>query len=304
MEEGMPSADIEIVLKSQPRDIGGFPVRRALPRRQRRMVGPFIFFDQMGPELLAPGRGVEVRPHPHIGLSTVTYLFAGSLLHRDSLGTVQRIEPGEVNWMTAGQGIVHSERTAPEDRDSPQDLFGLQIWVALPRRLEETAPSFAHYAASTVPEYVSTEHRLRVIVGSVDELTSPVEAFSPTLYAEVRLAPSGRFKLPTEYEERAVYVVEGSVRCGADRVVSAGSLAVFGTGEILLSTEDQPAHLMLIGGDRLDGERFVEWNFVSSSKERIAQAKDDWLHQRFAKVPGETEFIPLPGAGRREVAYP
>jgi redox-sensitive bicupin YhaK (pirin superfamily) len=291
-------AGLEIVIPGRRRDlVGGFQVQRVLPYSQRRMVGPFIFLDQMGPEVLRAGAGLDVAPHPHIGLATVTYLFEGELLHRDSLGTVRMIRPGEVNWMTAGSGIAHSERTPPELRQTGSKLFGLQSWVALPTRDEETEPAFAHHGAGELPIIEGEGKRVRLIAGSLYGARSPVATRSEMFYADAKLEAGARLQLPADHEERAVYIVTGSVGLADhSRAFNAGELLVFKPGEAitLRAGSDAPARLMLLGGARLDGSRHIWWNFVSSSKERIEQAKENWQAGRFAPVPEETEFIPLP----------
>jgi redox-sensitive bicupin YhaK (pirin superfamily) len=284
--------------------VGGFRVRRALPSRRRRMVGPFIFLDQMGPEVLRAGSGLDVAPHPHIGLATVTYLFGGELLHRDSLGTVQLIRPGEVNWMTAGRGIAHSERTPPEARRFGSELFGIQSWVALPARGEEEAPAFAHHAAGELPVVEGEGKVVRLIAGSLYGARSPVSTRSELFYADVSLAAGATVEVPAEYEERAAYLIEGSVALGGE-AFAAGQLLAFRPGaEVALAAADNSARLMLLGGEPLEGPRHVWWNFVSSSRERIEQAKADWREGRFAPVPGEAEFIPLPESAPAPVRYP
>ena len=289
---------LEMVIAPRSRDLGdGFQVRRALPAAQRRMVGPFVFLDQMGPIALPPGRGLDVPPHPHIGLATVTYLFEGEILHRDSLGTVQPIEPGAVNWMTAGPGIVHSERTGPETRARGGPLFGIQAWVALPRADEETEPAFAHHPRDSLPVRDSDGARLRLIAGVLGDAVAPVRTFSAMFYADLRLAPGARFALGAEHEERAAYLVAGSLAlAGCDKVFAAGQLLVFRPGAeiVFAAAQPAPARLMLLGGAALDGPRHIWWNFVSSSRERIERAKADWKEGRFPPVPGESEFIPLP----------
>jgi redox-sensitive bicupin YhaK (pirin superfamily) len=299
---------LETVVVTRVRDlVDGFKVRRVLPATRRRMVGPFIFLDQMGPEVLSAGRGLDVAPHPHIGLATVTYLFEGGLLHRDSLGTVQMITPGEVNWMTAGRGIAHSERTPPAARASGSQLFGIQSWVALPRSLEETAPGFTHHGANQLPVVEGEGQRVRLIAGSLYGARSPVQSLSEMFYADVTLAERARLVVPTEYEERAVYIVEGELEFPSDGgAFGAGQLLVFKPGvEITLSAHgSSPARLMLLGGEPMDGPRHIWWNFVSSSGERIEQAKADWKAGRFAPVPDETESIPLPETGPVVVRYP
>ena len=289
---------LELVVPGRARDlVGGFKVRRVLPYSQRRMVGPFIFLDQMGPEVLRAGAGLDVAPHPHIGLATVTYLFEGELLHRDSLGVVQMIRPGEVNWMTAGSGIAHSERTPTELRQTGKKLFGLQSWVALPTRDEETEPTFAHHEAAELPIIEGEGKRVCLIAGSLYGARSPVVTRSELFYADVMLEAGAILQLPTEHEERAVYIVSGSIELPTEgHVFNASELLVFKPGEAitLCARNESPARLMLLGGAPLDGARHIWWNFVSSSKERIEQAKLDWHEGRFSPVPDETEFIPLP----------
>jgi hypothetical protein len=297
-----PTAAIDTVIVPRSRDIGGFEVRRVLPSVQRRMVGPFVFFDQMGPATFEAGRGLDVRPHPHIGLATVTYLFEGEILHRDSLGTVQPIRPGEVNWMTAGRGIAHSERTGPEVRRSGGRLFGIQSWVALPAGHEETAPAFAHHGADALPLIEGDGGvRVRLIAGSAWGTCAPVAVLSDLFYADAALEAGARLALPAEYEERAAYVAEGAVTVDG-QAFPAGQLLVFRSGaEIVIeagavadSGGAAAARVMLLGGAPMDGPRHIWWNFVSRSTERIEQAKEDWKAGRFPPVPGETEFIPLP----------
>lgn len=288
------SGPIEQIITAQSRDLGGFSVRRLLPVPRRRLVGPFIFFDHLGPVTLPPGQGVNVRPHPHIALSTVTYLFSGEIFHRDSLGSAQAIQPGAVNWMKAGRGIVHSERTAPEVLARGQHLHGIQAWVALPSAHEEDEPSFVHHPADTLPTLAQDGASLRVIAGTAYGLRAPVDVLSPTLYVDAQLAPGASLDLPTEHEERAFYVVSGSLGCHTDDL-PAGSLVVLRPGEPARLTAHQESRLMILGGAPLDGERHIFWNFVSSRKERLEQAKQDWRARRFPLVPGdELEFIPLP----------
>lgn len=258
------------------------------------MVGPFVFFDQMGAAVFAPGRGIDVPPHPHVGLATVTYLFDGELLHRDSLGSVQPIRPGDVNWMTAGRGIVHSERTPPEPRRNGSRLHGLQLWVALPLDQEEAVPSFRHYPASVLPARDEGGVHLRVLAGSEYGLTSPVEALSPLFYVDAMMSAGSELALPGGYAERAVYVVDGSLGCGAEHA-EAGRMLVFAREAKAVLCAAQATRIVLLGGAPLDGKRYIDWNFVASSKERLEQAKRDWKEGRFPKVPGdELEFIPLP----------
>ena len=299
---------IETVIETREREIvDGFKVRRALPSARRRMVGPFIFLDQMGPEKLAEGAGLNVAPHPHIGLATVTYLFEGELLHRDGLGTVQMILPGEVNWMTAGSGIAHSERSPPEEvLNANARLFGIQAWVALPSRDEEKAPKFAHHGQDTLPLVEGEGKHVRLICGSLYEARSPVRTLSDMFYADVLLDAGARLPMPTAYEERAVFVIEGSIEAsGSGRSFGAGQLVAFTPKEeITLKAGGSSVRIMLLGGEPLDGKRHIWWNFVASSAERIEQAKDDWRNGRFAPVPDETEFIPLPETGPAVVRYP
>jgi redox-sensitive bicupin YhaK (pirin superfamily) len=284
---------IATIIDARARDVGGFAVRRVLPSAARRLVGPFVFFDQMGLAVLAPGEGLDVAPHPHIGLATVTYLFEGEILHRDSLGSHQPIRPGDVNWMTAGRGIVHSERTAPERRQQGSRLHGLQLWVALPVADEETEPAFHHHPRGTLPEIDDDGLRLRVLAGAAYGVTSTVHTLSPLFYVDV-VMPAGReLPLPSEHEERAVYVVDGALRCGAERA-GAGRMLVFVPGARVILRAESAARVVLIGGAPMDGKRHIFWNFVSSSRERIEQAKRDWKEGRFPTVRGdEVEFIPL-----------
>ncbi|NML15447.1 pirin family protein [Azohydromonas caseinilytica] len=290
---------LETIVIPRSSDLGeGFTVRRALPSAARRMVGPFVFFDEMGPVRFEAGRGLDVRPHPHIGLATVTYLTQGEILHRDSLGVVQPIRPGELNWMTAGRGIVHSERTPPEARDGQAMLAGLQLWVALPRAQEEVEPSFVHHGAGELPQLEAEGCRLRVILGDFEGAHSPVRTLSEMFYVEVHLAPGAQLPLPPLHEERAAYVLSGQVSVNAEDAAHGHGpqqLLVFKPGEpVVLCAPRGPAHLVLLGGPSMDGPRYVWWNFVSSSRERIQQAQADWAAGRFAPVPQETEFIPLP----------
>jgi redox-sensitive bicupin YhaK (pirin superfamily) len=274
------------------------------------MVGPFIFFDQMGPAAFPAGSGLDVRPHPHIGLATVTYLFEGEILHRDSLGTVQPIQPGAVNWMTAGRGIVHSERTSPEFRITGTNISGIQSWVALPKDKEEVDPAFVHHEAATLPVLEDDGKRVRIIAGSMYGAASPVQTLSEMFYAEVVLEANARLEFPADHEERAAYMVEGEVSLlltgrKTGRNFPAGHLLIFKPREnVVLNAGNNGARLMLLGGDPMDGPRHIWWNFVSSSKERIETAKADWKAGRFDRVAGETEFIPLPDSPPPPVRYP
>jgi redox-sensitive bicupin YhaK (pirin superfamily) len=275
-------------------ELGGFQVHRALPSAQSRMVGPFIFFDHMGPAVFKPGIGVDVRPHPHIGLATVTYLFDGEIVHRDSLGTAMPIRPGAVNWMTAGRGIAHSERTATERRGGGEPLHGLQLWVALPMKDEETAPAFAHTPASEIPELREDGVTLRVVAGMLHGLRSPVVTFWETLFADARLQAGATLPLGAEFEERAIYVVSGEIEIGRERH-GPECLLVLRPGDRIAIRATTDSHFVIVGGAAMDGPRHIWWNFVSSSKDRIEAAKADWKAGRFDLVPGDAaEFIPLP----------
>ncbi|HEV2898149.1 MAG TPA: pirin family protein [Pseudaminobacter sp.] len=285
---------IELMVIPNARDIGGFQVRRALPTARRRLVGPFIFFDRMGPAILRAGQALDVRPHPHIGLSTVTYLFDGKIRHRDSLGTEMVIAPGDVNLMTAGRGIVHSERTPEELRGTPMSVSGLQTWLALPDAKEETAPVFENTGRDLLPQFEFDGASGRVVMGSLSGIRSPVRTDTDTLYADIRLAPGARIKIPADAEERAIYVLDGTVTISGDEFPS-DRLLVFKPGDEIVVSSEEGAHFMLFGGASLGSKRYIWWNFVSSSKERIEQAKHEWKTGRFDIVPGdEEEFIPLP----------
>ena len=276
-------------------DLGdGFTVRRALPSAQSRMVGPFVFFDHFGPTVFKSGNGLDVRPHPHIGLATVTYLFDGEIMHRDSLGTAAPIRPGAVNWMTAGRGIVHSERTDNERRVKGDSLHGLQMWVALPAAQEEIAPAFAHHGVGEFPMVRDNGKSVRVVVGSLYGTRSPVATTSETLFADVHLTAGSQLPLDAEHEERAIYVLDGEIDIAGDRF-GADRLLVFKPGDRITIRALGDVHLTIFGGAAKDGPRHIWWNFVSSRKERIEQAKAEWTTGHFGKVPGdEIEFIPLP----------
>lgn len=284
---------IDLIIQPRERDLGGFSVRRVLPFMKRRLVGPFVFFDHMGPATFEPGEGMDVRPHPHIGLATVTYLFSGEIMHRDSLGYVQAIQPGAVNWMVAGKGIVHSERTPDALRASGFDINGIQSWIALPTSHEETDPSFTHHPGDTLPAIEQGGVSLKVIAGSAYGMTAPVKVFSPMYYVDAALQAGSTLDMP-DYEERAVYVVSGAITLDGERV-EAGAMAVLvdGSGEAIISAQDE-SRLMLLGGASLEGKRHIFWNFVHSDPSRIEEAKADWQADRFADVPGEDERIPLP----------
>ena len=287
-----PPASTRLSLPAHSKDLGGgFTVRRYLPAAARQAVGPFLFFDHFGPVQAGPDDNHDVRAHPHIGLATVTYLFEGAMQHRDSLGVVQRIEPGAVNWMTAGRGIVHSERTPDDLRGLARRSHGLQLWVALPAEDEEMAPAFAHTPAADIPALEVGGTRLRVLVGEAFGAVSPVAVRSPTLYLDIEMSAGDAFPLPLA-EERALYVIEGSVHLDGE-VLPTGRLLVLAPGEEPMLGAEGEARVVMIGGAPL-GHRHLWWNFVSSRKERLVQAADDWAAGRFTMVPGETEFIPLP----------
>lgn len=283
---------VELVILPRDRELGGFSVRRALPSARRRMVGPWVFFDHMGPVAFPAGQGINVRPHPHVNLATVTYLFEGEILHRDSLGSLQAIRPGDINLMVAGRGIVHSERERPAVTAQPHRLHGLQLWLALPEADEETEPAFYHYPAAEIPVVTVDGVPVRVIMGSAYGASSPVKTFADTLYAEAHLQDRQTLKLPNA-EERAVYVANGGLKA-RDTEIPEHSLAIFGDQPGVVVEAVGETRLAIIGGEKMS-PRFIEWNFVSSRKERIEQAKADWQEQRFAKIPGDSdEFIPLP----------
>lgn len=290
------SGSIQCVIEPRSRDLGDFSVRRVLPAPELQAVGPFIFFDHMGPADFGPGQGVNVRPHPHIGLATVTYLYEGAFMHRDSLGTAQLIRPGDVNWMVAGRGIVHSERTPPEVRDAAgrTRAHGIQTWVALPHADEEREPSFAHHGAASLPRLEQGGVKLTVIAGTAYGQVSPVRVFSPTLYVDAVLEAGSGFEVESEHEQRACYVAQGRVEIDG-RDFGEGQFVVLaaGTGAVPVRALEA-SRLMLAGGAPLDGPRHVYWNFVSSSRERLDVAKRDWRERRFAPVPGDPERIPLP----------
>lgn len=292
---------IETLIVPRSRDLGGFEVRRALPAPKRQMVGPFIFFDQAGPAEFLTGQGIDVRPHPHIGLGTVTYLYRGDFHHRDSLGTDQIIRPGAVNWMIAGRGVTHSERTSSEARSGPSSLFGIQTWIALPEDREEMAPDFEHHPADSLPEFDDGGVRARLILGSAYGRSAPATLHSETFYLDVTLAPGALFPLPDDHEDRGLYVTEGAVGI-AGQSFEAGRMMVFRPGDrITVKAGPQGARLMALGGATLNGPRYIWWNFVSSSRDRIETAKEEWRaanwgQGRFDLPEGDRdEHIPLPG---------
>ncbi|NET73596.1 MAG: pirin family protein [Sphaerospermopsis sp. SIO1G2] len=273
-------------------DLGGFKARRSLPHDQIMMVGPFIFFDHLGPAKFPPGKGVDVRPHPHINLATVTYLFEGVLLHRDSLGSVQEIHPGAVNWMTAGKGIVHSERSPESDRIQASTLHAIQTWVALPEADEETEPTFSHYPKNQIPIWSENGVNVTLIAGESKGKKSPVQTFSPIIYLHLSFTSSGKYILPPEYSERAVYSVTSGITIDGEEIPQH-QLAILSPDKEIEITAPDSAYCMVIGGEPL-GTRHKWWNFVSSNLARIEQAKEDWRLNKFPQVPNETEFIPLP----------
>ena len=283
---------IRSLLEPMEKDLGGFTVRRLLPAAKLKSVGPFVFFDHLGPAWFEPGRGIDVRPHPHIGLATITYLFEGEILHRDSLGSVQPIRPQAINWMTAGRGIVHSERTPPDLRTQGHTLHALQLWVALPSAEEETDPAFYHYDAAELPEKIERGWSVRVMIGEAFGLTSPVRTWSQTLYVEVNLQAGATLTLPDHLQERAVYLVAGEL-AAAGTDLPLHNMAVFDRSPGIELYAKQDARLVIIGGRPL-GKRTLWWNLVATRKDLIEKAKRDWEAGRFPRVPGETEFIPLP----------
>ena len=288
-----PDGPVEMVILGRARDLGGFEVRRVLPFAQRRMVGPFIFLDQMGPVDFAARAGLDVRAHPHIGLSTVTYLFDGELMHRDSLGTEQVIRPGDVNWMTAGSGIAHSERTPGELRAGGARLYGIQSWVALPAAHEERAPHFAHHGKVALPVVEGEGLRVRLIAGALYGARSPVATASDLFHADAMMEAGARLEIPADWVERAAYLVSGAVTIG-DEPFEAGQMMVLKPGAEIVVTATVASRLMLLGGEPLESQRYIWWNFVSSSKDRLETAKADWRAGRFGAVPGESDPLPLP----------
>ena len=282
-----------LIIQPRVHDLGGFQVRRAVPSLQARSVGPFVFVDHMGPAMFEAGRGVDVRPHPHIGLATVTFLWSGRITHRDTLGSVQDIEPGDVNWMTAGRGIAHSERTPLTVREHAHPVHGLQTWVALPRAHEEIAPEFFHHAAATLPQQRRDGAWLRIVAGRGYGEESPVRVFADTLYVAIDLDANAELALDGSHAQRALYVLEGEAQLdGAD--IPMQHLVILDPDTRPRLRAKTPLKAMLLGGEPLDAPRHMWWNFVSSSKDRIEQAKQDWTEGRFGAISGETEFIPLP----------
>ena len=288
----MPSS-IEMLITPRPTDLGDFEVRRVLPYRDRRMVGPFIFFDHMGPAHFPPGKGIDVRPHPHIGLATVTYLFEGEIMHRDSLGYEQAIRPGAVNWMTAGQGIVHSERTGTEERTRTSTIHGIQAWVALPKDHEKTAPAFKHHPSDTLPEFNDDGVHMKLIAGQAFGEKSEVEVLWPTVYIDIQAEAGKTIAICGEQEERALYVVSGSIEIDGETVPEF-TMAVLKAGSKPVVMVLENSRVMLCGGAAMDGPRHIWWNFVASDKALLEQAKADWKAGKFAMVPDDDTFIPLP----------
>jgi redox-sensitive bicupin YhaK (pirin superfamily) len=285
---------IQVKLTGHEKDLGGgFLVTRLLPAVQRQSIGPFVFFDHFGPLTVQSGVSHDVRPHPHIGLATVTYLFDGAMMHRDSLGSVQRIEPGAINWMTAGRGIVHSERAPDDLKDKAYLQHGLQLWAALPKAHEETAPEFAHTPAASIPVVPRGGCEVRVLIGEAFEQASPVKTFSKTVYLDVQLAAGSHMELPPLADELALYLVDGELQVDGE-VLAARTLALLAPGALTQISANAAARLVVIGGDKLDGPRFIWWNFVSSRRERMLEAGDDWAAQKMGQVAGDSEFIPLP----------
>lgn len=290
----MPDGQVEMVIIPRTSDIGNYEVKRALPFRNRRMVGPFIFWDQMGPGEFLTGQGIDVRPHPHIGLSTVTYLIHGQICHKDSLGNDMRIKAGDVNLMSAGSGIVHSERTGMDVRQAPSKLYGVQSWVAQPKNHEDGLPSFTHTEGTSLPSFNDGAVTGRVILGNYQGLTSPVMTQWDTLYLDVTMGTGGKISIPATTEERAIYVLTGTIEISGTSYTPE-QMMVLRPGDEVTVTATSPVHMMVLGGAVMDGPRYIFWNFVSSDKERLEQAKEDWKSGRFAKVPGDDqEFIPLP----------
>lgn len=286
---------IEQIILPNVRDIGGLDVRRALPSAKRRMVGPFIFLDSFGPVVYGPGEGVDTRPHPHIGLSTMSYLLEGEMLHRDSAGHVQQLQAGELNLMTAGSGIVHSERSSDPVRASGGTLMGLQAWLALPEAHEETEPGFQHLTVPSLPTLEGDGVSLRLLAGSHEGLRASTQTFSDLFYADLQLQAGARYRLSAEHTERALYVVFGDVEiAGQTGRFGADQLVVLRPGSDIVIQAPAAARLMLLGGEPLDGRRHIYWNFVSSRPERIHQAAEDWRARRFAEIPGDDDYIPLP----------
>jgi redox-sensitive bicupin YhaK (pirin superfamily) len=290
MDNSMPFKQL---IRPRQRDLGELTVKRVLPAALQQAVGPFIFFDHMGPVEFAAGSGPNVRPHPHIGLATLTYLFEGEILHRDNTGSVQIIRPNDVNWMVAGSGIVHSERTPAALQHNTWRLHGIQTWLALPQQYEDTSPRFLHYPAATLPIMTAAGQQIRIIAGQLHNVSSPVEVFSHTLYADARLAAHHTFTLQNEHEERAIYVMQGEILVEGEEI-ACHTLGVLKGNTPITITARTDAHFLLLGGDKLDKKRYIWWNFVASTPDKIEAAKEKWANFAYPAIPGETEFIPLP----------
>lgn len=290
--EKKPCSAVKLILEPKEKDLGGFTVRRLLPTKELRSVGPFVFFDHLGPVVFPPGKGVDVRPHPHIGLATITYVFEGEITHRDSLGVVQQIKPNEINWMTAGKGISHSERTPPEFRKRGHTLHALQLWVALPEEIEQINPSFTHYDSDALPLLREGDKSIRVMIGEAFGLESAVKTYSQTLYVEVNLKAGERIDVPEHVEERAVYLVSGGLSA-KETIIPVHTMVVFDQTPGIELTANEDSTLVFIGGAPL-GKRIMWWNLVSTRNDLLENAKRAWREGSFPKVPGETEFIPLP----------
>lgn len=286
-----------MIIDTKVKDLGGLTVRRALPQSFKRMIGPFIFFDHMGPVDFEIGNGIDVRPHPHIGLSTLTYLFAGEIIHRDTLGYEQAIQPGAVNWMTAGSGVTHSERSASEKRAHPQRLHGVQTWIALPREHEEHKPEFHHFSDKEIPEISYQGHKVRIIAGNLENIRSPVTTFSPLTYIHLEMARGSSLELPNFGHEIGVYCVRGRLDVNKNSLVGGQLYTPDVNVNVNLQIDvDDNSILLVLGGEPFPEERYIWWNFVSSSKDRLERAKADWRDQKFGSIQGETEFIPLPAS--------
>jgi redox-sensitive bicupin YhaK (pirin superfamily) len=288
---------ISLIIPARSKDLGNFTVGRVLPFSKRHMVGPFIFLDHMGPAVMQAGQGMDIRPHPHIGLATVTYLFEGSMFHRDSLGSAQEILPGAVNWMTAGRGITHSERNSPIQRAQQRTIHGLQSWVALPVEHEETVPEFHHHDAASLPELEINGVALKIIAGSAYGHAAPVKIFSPLFFVEAKMPAGTQLQLPSEYDERAIYLISGGLRVQDSDItqrLEPRTMAVFEPATDIVVKASVDTHLVMLGGATLPEVRHIDWNFVSTSEARLEQAKNDWKAGRFPSVPGDDEFIPLP----------
>lgn len=285
---------LPFVIAGKPTDLGGFSVRRLLPVAKKRALGPFVFFDHMGPAEFPPGKGIMVRPHPHIGLATLTYLFQGRIRHRDSLGYVQDIEPGAVNWMTAGRGIVHSERASPIDLAQGQKLDGIQTWIALPRAAEEVEPDFTHYSSAVIPAWKSAGIQYTLVAGRWADRESPVKTHSPLTYIDAHAMAAGACEINIPQQELGVYLAHGSLTFADGEKIAPGSLAIFAVGEKIAFSLSAESRVIILGGEPLPEKREIWWNFVATSKEKIADAKLRWKKQEFGQVPGEVDFIPLP----------